>query len=142
MQQEKINNPQLWMPFALFFVFVGLAAACFPDRSGSLTQTVIGVTFILFALLSVGIGLMFPTSFTFSAEKLEIRYLFGIREEIPWETVTEIEKNGAWLTSSTPPCYYVIYTKTRKTPFFACGEVARCRKTTRAFRKYCPQQDL
>lgn len=142
MQQEKINNPQLWLPFALAIAFAALAVACFLDRTGSLTQTVICIVFVLFTFLSFGIGLMFPTSFTFSAEKLEIRYFFGIKEEILWETVTEIDKKGAWLTSSTPPCYCVAYEKKAKTPFFVCGEVACCRKTTRALRKYCPQQDI
>ena len=142
MEQKKINNPQLWLPILLFLAFTGLAVACFLDQTGSLVQTVIGVTFVLFALLTVGIGLTFPVSFIFSKEKLEIRYLFDIREEILWETVTGIEKQGAWLTSSTPPCYCVNYAKTTKTPFFVCGEVARCRKTTRAFRQYCPQKDI
>ena len=142
MKQEKINNPQLWLPILLFLAFTGLAVACFLDRTGSLTQTAIGVMFAVFALLTVGIGLTFPVAFVFSKEKLEICYLFHIREEILWETVTNIEKRGAWLTSSTPPCYCVNYAKTTKTPFFVCGEVARCRKTTKLFRKYCPQQDI
>ena len=101
----------------------------------------LGISCVFLAILQIVFIIITPLSYIFSEEKLIIRYLFGLEENIPWHHVRAItshsEKAGRYLYLDSYKFYY--YSK-EKQLFYMQGVVSKDKNTKKLMNKYCPKK--
>lgn len=133
--EEKIINKRIFGFIVAFFTVLILSLVWFVvDEIG------LGIACVFLAILQIIFVLITPTSYIFSEEKLIIRYIFGLEENIPWQHVraitSHLEKPGRYYYLDSYKFYY--YSK-EKLPFYMHGVVAKNKKTIYLMDKYCPK---
>ena len=117
------------------FMLVSLGTMAFVSFSDG--EMELGIAFMCFALLTVGVFLFLPLYTVFTAQAVQIVYLNGYKENIPWKAVKKVEKWGSWSNRfGGLPCYRLQYATNEKLPFFAIGEIPRSRRAKKLLDKY------
>lgn len=131
-QHETAFNTQLIFMIFFLILFVVLSVMCVIE--GMTTGAVLGgvcCALFLFAICTQ------PVVFVFSPESVEIVYIPGQREIIPWNSVSDIIESGSWVHRRTPPPYYqLVYRTKEKRTFFMRGHISHTRRTRRLLKKY------
>lgn len=133
---EKVINKRIFGFIIAFFVITIFSLIWFIiDENG------LGIACVFLAILQIVFIIITPLSYIFSEEKLIIRYLFGLEENIPWHHVRAItshsEKAGRYLYLDSYKFYY--YSK-EKQLFYMQGVVSKDKNTKKLMNKYCPKK--
>lgn len=131
-KKQKAINAHLGLPGALFVIFVTIGIVCTIEK-----EVLLSVGFFVAALLPLFVFLVSPLYYVFSQEGVEIRYLWGQKEEIRWDEIRSITRIGGWFSlGGGTPRYHIAYPTNRKRAFFINGDVYTTRKTKELLRKY------
>ena len=134
--EEKTINKRIFGFIFAFFVITIFSLVWFVvDEIG------LGIACVFLAILQILFVLITPASYIFSEEKLIIRYIFGLEENIPWQNVRTItghlEEVGRYYYLDS---YKLYYYSEEKHPFYMHGVVAKNKKTIYLMDKYCPKK--
>jgi hypothetical protein len=134
--EEKIINKRIFGFIIAFFVAMIFSLVWFIiDEIG------LGIASVFLAIFQILFILITPISYIFSEEKLIIRYIFGLEENIPWQNVrtitSHLEEAGRYYYLESYKFYY--YSE-EKHPFYMHGVVAKNKKTIYLMDKYCPKK--
>lgn len=124
-------NRQLLIPMLLAIFMIVLSFAFFADH-----DIIPGIVSLLFALLGCFGFAVSPIYFAFDTEKVVIRYLFGLKENIPWRYINSVHAVGSWGRYDRLPFYQIFYFTTEKRYFFMRGEIAGTSRTKKLMKKY------
>lgn len=136
-EEEKVFNKRVLVFIAYSFIVVLFSLFFFfVEEKG------FGIFCAVFAL-TVGLALILtsPVSYTFSEEKLVINYLFGLKENIPWQNVRYVLNSYEEVARYRHlDIYEVGYYSEEKRPFYMRGRVSKNKKTKELMEKYCPMK--
>ena len=131
-KREIAANTHLCLCFALYLFFILMSV--FSVQEGKLG---LSVGFAAANLLPLFVFLISPMYYIFSADGVEIIYLWGQKEEIKWTSVRTVTLFGSWISrGGAMPHYHLAYSTNKKRVFFACGDISKTRKTKKLIKKY------
>ena len=131
-KKQKAINTHLWLPVALFVIFVTIGIVCIIEK-----EVWLSVGFFVAALLPLFVFLVSPLYYVFSKESVEIIYLWGQKEEIQWDEIRSITRFGGWFSlGGGTSRYNIAYPTDKKRAFFINGDVYKTRKTKELIQKY------
>ena len=101
----------------------------------------VGIFFLVLTFLFIAVIFVTPKSYVFSEERLVINYLFGLKENIPWQNVRYVLNSYEEVTRyRNLDVYEVGYYSEKKRPFYMRGRVSKNKRTQALMEKYCPKR--
>ena len=111
-------NTQLWLPISMFIIFIGIAMACLSEKNYD-----VAIGFFVATALPIFVFLISPMYYAFSEDGVEIRYLFGQKEDIRWDSIKKISLLGGWGKHELSPYFHIAYPTSKKLLFFMQGVI-------------------
>ena len=135
-KKEIALNTHLFFWLAILIAFICLTVWSIIDDSIGIA---IGFGIVCFVYILV--FLISPIYFTFSDVAIEIVYTLGMKEYIEIDTIRSITSEGSWgAPGGGTPHFHLAYPRTKKLPFFMCGDISKTRKTKKLMSKYCKKK--
>ena len=135
-KKEIAVNTHLFFRLAFLIAFICLTVSCIKEGS-----TGLAIGFGIFGLTNIFALVISPIYFTFSDVAIEIVYTVGMKEYIEIDTIRSITSEGSWgAPGGGTPHFHLAYPRTKKLPFFICGDVSKTRKTKKLIAKYCKKK--
>ena len=135
-KKEIAVNTHLFSWLAILIAFICLTVWSIIDDSIGIA---IGFGIVCFVYILV--FLISPIYFTFSDGDIEIVYTLGMKEYIEIDTIRSITSEGSWVSKGHgTPHFNIAYPRTKKLPFFMCGDISKTRKTKKLMAKYCKKK--
>lgn len=135
-KEEKVFNKRIFVCAAHFFIMLmGSLLFLLGGEKG------VGIFFLVLTFLFIAVIFVTPKSYVFSEERLVINYLFGLKENIPWQNVRYVLNSYEEVTRyRNLDVYEVGYYSENKRPFFMRGRVSKNKRTQALMEKYCPKR--
>ena len=115
----------LWV---LLFVSLGvLSVYTFLGKENKLA-----IVFLVFAIIGISPVIFSPTHYIFTQKSITIVYLFGVKERVEWWEIRKITETGEGFGAH----YNIKYSKKKKHPFFATGEIIKNRRTRKLLERF------
>lgn len=135
-KKEVAVNTHLFFWLAILIAFICLTVSCIKEGS-----TGLAIGFGIFGITNIFALVISPIYFTFSDVAIEIVYTIGIKEYIEIGTIRSITSEGGWVSNGRgTPHFNIAYPRTKKLPFFMCGDISKTRKTKKLMSKYCKKK--
>lgn len=132
MKEEKILNKRIFG-----FVFGFLLTFFFALFWFLIDMKPIGIICVVLSFLQIVMLLFTPKCYVFSDECLIIKYFFGLKEYIPWNSVRaitgELEEPAKYFFLESYRIFY--YSQEKRCPFMQ-GIVSKNKATTFLLKKY------